>query len=264
MISSPSSLSTTYSAGLSGKASLIDETLTVLRLVAEGQSLADIRAAVLDSDVLGKATQANRRSVWARIHQRYLADWSKACRLAALVNSLDDRNAGNLLIYSEFCLSDQVLFDAITGPIYERYESGFTGVEIDDLQTWLDSVEPAHPEVRKWSPQTRKKVLSNVLTVLRDFGFMSGVARKSFQPIYLPLPVFGYMLYRLSETSPMAGPRGVVAADSWRLFFLDEDDVLRLLGEATSAGYCTYKRQGDVMTLELTWPNLEAYVAAIT
>ena len=173
----------TYSSSLSGKASLIEETLAVLRLVAAGQPIDELRAAVLDSDVLSKATQANRRSVWAKVHQRYLADWSKARRLAITVDSLGDRNISNLLIYYEFCLSDQILYDAVTGPICERYESGFTGVEISDLQTWFDSVEPAHPEVQSWSPQTRKKVLSNVLTVLRDFGFMAGVARKTFQPL---------------------------------------------------------------------------------
>lgn len=252
-----------YSASLSGKASLIEETLAVLRLVAAGQPIDELRAAVLDSDVLGKATQANRRSVWAKVHQRYLSDWLKARRLAALVDSLGDRNASNLLIYYEFCRSDQILYDAITGPICKRYESGFTGVEISHLQTWFDSIEPAHSEVQNWSPQTRKKVLSNVLTVLRDFGLMTGVARKTFQSLYLPMPVFGYVLYRLHVAPQMPGPRGVIAAQDWRLFFLDEDDVVGLLGEATSIGYCTFKRQGDVMTLDLTWPDLEAYVAAI-
>jgi len=153
--------------------------------------------------------------------------------------------------------------DAIIGPVFGRFSGGFTGVEISDLQTWLDSVEADHLEIRRWSPQTRKKVLSNILTVLRDFGLMAGTARKVFQPVYLPLPVFGYVLYRLHDVPQLPGPRGVISAPDWRLFFQDEEDVIALLNEAAAAGYCTFKRQGDVMTLDLRWSTREAYVAAI-
>jgi len=90
-----SSLSTPrlYSAGLSGKAGLLDETLTVLQLVAQGQGPVELRSSVLESDVLGKATHENRRSIWDKLHQRYLADWPNAVRprlLTALLHLGDN------------------------------------------------------------------------------------------------------------------------------------------------------------------------------
>ena len=261
-----SSLSTPrlYSAGLSGKAGLLDETLTVLQLVAQGQGPEELRSSVLESDVLGKATHENRRSIWDKLHQRYLADWPNAVRLAKIVAASSDRNSASLLIYYEFCRSEPILYDAVTGPVFTRFTTGFSGVEVGDLQTWLDQSEGEHTKVQRWSPQTRKKVLSNILTVLRDFGLMTGTARKSFQRIYLPLPVFGYVLYRLHDTPQLPGPRGIIAAPDWRLFFQDEDDIIALLDEATASGYCTFKRQGEVMALELSWPDMEAYIEAIT
>ncbi len=252
-----------YSASLSGKAGLLAETLTVLQLIAKGNDLNAVRAAVVEGDSLGKATHENRLSIWSKIHERYLTHWPQAVLLARAVAATSDSNLARLLIYYEFCRSEPVLYDAIAGPIYTRFSAGFSGVEIGDLQTWLDTVEDSHPEVKRWSPQTRKKVLSNVLTVLRDFGLMAGTAHKMFQSVYLPLPVFGYVLYRLYDAPQPPGPRGVISALDWHLFFQDEEDVIALLDEAAAADYCTFKRQGDVMTLALRWLNTEAYVAAI-
>ena len=252
-----------YSAGLSGKAGLLEETLIVLQRVAEGQSDEELRASILESDLLAKASHLNRRSVWEKIRHRYLSSSSNALRLAKMVMAVSGRTSKGLLVYYEFCCSEPVLFDAIVGPVYERFSSGFSSVQISDLQTWLDQVAPSHPEIEKWSPQTRKKVLSNILTILRDFGLMTGTAHKEFCRIHLPLPIFGYVLYRLYDSDYPPGPRGVIAAPEWQLFFQDESDVVTMLEEATTAGYCTFKKQGEVMTLTLTWPNSEAYVEAI-
>ena len=105
-------------------------------------------------------------------------------------------------------------------PVYDRYEAGFSGIEIADLQTWLDVDSTKHPEVNDWSPQTRKKVLSNILTVLRDFGLMTGVNRKTFERIYVPVVLAGYILYSLKTSLEQFGPRPVIEAPDWKLFFL--------------------------------------------
>jgi len=257
-------VSHTYSASLSGKAGLLEETLTMLRLVSAGDDLDAVRAAIVEGDLLRKATYENRLSVWHKLHERYLVDWPRAVSLATMVAASLDNNSARLLIYYEFCRSEAILYDAIVGPVYERFNAGFSGIEIGDLQTWLDSAENRHPEIQRWSPQTRKKVLSNILTVLRDFGLMTGTARKNFERVYLPLSVFGYVLYRLHTAPQPPGPLGVVTSLDWRLFFQDEGDVVDLLDEATTVGYCTFKRQGEVMALALRWPDTEAYVAAIT
>ena len=253
-------LRTPYSASLSGKAGLLEETLAILRLVAEGQDVEAVRAAVLEGDLLGKATHENRLSIWHKVHERYLTDWARAQQIAQMVSLQVERNAMSLLLFYEFCRSESILHEAVVGPVYGRFAAGFTGMEVSDLQTWLDTNEDAHPEVKRWSPQTRKKVLSNILTILRDFGLMSGTARKTFQSIYVPLPIFGYILYCLHDTPQPPGPRGVTTSPDWRLLFLDEDEVVALLDEATAAGYCSFKHQGEVMTLTLNWPNMEAYL----
>ena len=252
-----------YTTGLSGKAGLVKETVTALRLIAKGFTEDAVRAAFLEEDILGKDTYENRLSIWKKIHQRYLGNWNRAILLSRIIS---EENLGNtkLFLYYEFCKVESILYDAIVSPICSRFAAGFNGVEISDLQAWLDNVETEHPEVTNWSPQTRKKVLSNILTVLRDFGLMSGVNRKSFEQVFVPASLAGYVLYSLQESLEKFGPRTVIESPDWRLFFLDESDVVTLLKELSHEGHCRFQKQGEVMTLDLKWPNLEGYVETIT
>jgi len=253
-----------YSATLSSKAGLVDETFTALRFIAGGKTEEALRIAFLDEDVLGKDTHENRRAIWTRLHQRYLSDWGRAKTLAKMATRESNYDFARLFIYYEFCLSEAILYDAIIEKVHVRYVNGFTGVEISDLQAWLDSSQNEHPEVKDWSPQTRKKVLSNILTVLRDYGLMSGVTRKKFERVFVPTSMAGYVLYSLKDRLEQFGPLTVINSPDWHLFWLDESDVTNLLKELTREGFCTFQKQGEVMTLDLKWQNLEEYVEAIT
>lgn len=253
-----------YSAALSSKAGLVDETFTALRFIANGKSEEALRVAFLEEDVLGKDTHENRRAIWTRLRQRFLSDWDRAKTLAKIATIESNYDSARLFIYYEFCLSETILYDAVIEKVYVRYVNGFTGIEISDLQTWLDSSQNEHPEIKEWSPQTRKKVLSNILTVLRDYGLMSGVARKKFERVFVPTSLAGYVLYSLKDHLVQFGPLTVINSPDWHLFWLDENDVVNLLKEMTHEGICNFQKQGEVMTLNLKWQNLEEYVEAIT
>lgn len=253
-----------YTATLSSKAGLVEETLAALRLVSDGKSEDDLRFAFLQEDLLGKDTHENRLTIWKRLHQRFFVNWKRTVTLAKMVNWVSNFNYARLFIYYDFCISEPILFDAVTKPVFNRFSNGFSGIEISDLQAWLDSIQIEHPEVSEWSPQTRKKILSNVLTVLRDFGLMSGVSRKKFERVFMPTSLAGYILYSLKDRLDQFGPFAVIDASDWQLFWLDQSDVLNLLKELTREGYCIFQKQGEIMTLNLKWQSLEAYVEAVT
>lgn len=253
-----------YSSRLSGKASLVEETLISLQLISEGYSVEEIKTAVINDDILGKSTHGTRKAVYEKVNQRYLSNFEIREQLAKVVNNSSNSNEKKQYIYYELCKSEPILYDAITGPVWDRFENGYSGVDISDLQVWLDDISDNHPEILEWSPQTRKKLLSNIITVMRDFGLMSGKTRKVFESGYIPINVFGYIFYRLTDTLDMIGPQSIIEHPDFRLFLKDEDDVIALLDDASAAGFCTFKRQGSVMTLNPRWPNLGGFVEATT
>ena len=253
----------TYSSALSGKGALIEETLAVLRQIDQGHSTDQVRAMVIEQDLLGKTTLSTRESVWDHIHVRYLSDDSHTPTLARMVVHAPDKQTERLVLFYEFCRSTPLLRDVTVECVYPRYAAGYVGIDKAVIQRYLDEIAATHPELTEWSPQTRGKVVSNILTILRDFGLLRGTQRKEFARLYMPLPTFAYVLYRLAADGVTA-PRQMLEAGDWRLFFLEQPDVVVLLDEATAAGHCTFKHQGDVHTLDLRYPSLEACVEALT
>jgi hypothetical protein len=258
-----SSTRTTYSASLSGKGSLLDETFAVLRELDRGLSIAEVKALVIDADLLGKLTRTTRKSIWDHLHARYLSDEGRARNLARMVTRAPETQSARLVLFYELCRSLPVLRDATTHYIYPRYAAGFSGVSKADLQRFFDESAAAHPELSSWSPQTREKVVSNILTIARDFGLLTGTQSKQFTRVYVPLPAFVYVLYRLGQQGVLTAQH-VLNHEDWRLFLLEPADVETLLEEASAAGHCTFKHQGDIYSLDFRYLSLEACVEALT
>jgi hypothetical protein len=254
---------TTYTTGLSAKGALLHETLLVLRHLHQGLTVSEVKYQVIKEDMLAKDTMSTRESVWDRIHARYLSNEEQAKLLAHMVTRAPDTQTAKLVLFYEFCQARPLLYAVTTECIYPRYTGGFVGVDKSLIYQYLDQITTDHPEVTAWAPQTRDKIVSNILTVLRDFGLLEGVQRKEFTRLYVPLPAFVYVLYRLAEKG-VKTPTEVLEAQDWHLFLLLQEEVLSLLEEASAAGHCTFKHQGDIYTLALTYPSLEVCVAALT
>jgi len=252
-----------YSSAISGKGALIGETLIVLDQIDRGHSIDQVRAMVREHDLLGKVTMRTREAVWENIHARYLTDGDRARILARIVVHSPDRQTQRLVLFYELCRWSHVLRDTTIHCVYPRYAAGYSAISKMDIQDYFDDIAEGHPELTEWSPQTRDKVASNILTSLRDLGLLEGSRRKQFTRLYVPLPAFSYVLYRLAEDG-LTAPQKLLDLEQWRLFFLERTDVVNLLDEATAAGYCTFKHRGDIYTLDLHRPSLEAYVEAVT
>ena len=83
--------------------------------------------------------------------------------------------------------------------------------------------------IGEWSPQTTDKVASNYLTIARDFGLLEGTQRKVFTRLYVPLPTFVYVLYRLRDEGRPT--KSIVTSDDFKLFLMDQRDVYLLLDD---------------------------------
>jgi hypothetical protein len=252
-----------YSATVSGKSALLEETRAVLRELDSGYSVAEIKAMVMDDNLLGKLTHSTRKSTWDHLHTRYLRDEDLSPILAQMVTRAPGADTGRLVIFYELCRSLPVLHDVVVHCVYPRYAAGYGGITKGDVQQFFDRSAGTHPELASWSPQTRDKVVSNILTILRDFRLLTGGQSKQFARLYVPLPAFVYVLYRLAGDGILTA-QGVLAHEDWRLFLLEGGDVQALLVEASAAGYCTFKVQGDVYSLDLRYPSLEACVESLT
>lgn len=252
-----------YTSAISSKGSLFEETLFVFNLIDQGLNTTAIRERIVEQSLIGGTTKSTRESIWENIHKRYLGNEDILPVLAQMIVNAPNTQTQKLIMFYEFCLSTPILYDVTIDCIYPRYANGYSAINKSIIQQYFNKIASDHPELAEWSPQTRDKLASNILTILRDFGLLKGIQRKEFTRVYVPLPSFIYVLYRLIDNG-LTTPQQLLETKDWKLFFLEKVDVVLLLDEATTAGHCTFKHRGDLYTLDLNYHSLEVCVDALT
>ena len=250
-----------YSSSFSGKAGLLEETRQVLFQLAAGHSLDEVRAMVVEQNILSKQSRYTRQGVWDAIRRRLIGIGKEAriFRLARIVTSSDyTLQAKNLILFYELCRSQQLLADLTTDCLFSLYTSGRSSIDKVDILNWLQQVSDRHPEITTWSPQTQVKIASNYLSMVRDFGLLSGTQQKRFMQVYVPLPTFLYLLYDLHDQG--LSTRAILDSSIFHILLIDHEDLIMLLGDATRAGYITFRQSGDICDILFHYSSLDEVI----
>jgi hypothetical protein len=162
-------------------------------------------------------------------------------------------------LYFEAATDDALLAAFSEGPLYEWYESGRTGVAIEDVTNWL-AAEAAGGRAPEWSPTVRTKVSRGLLAALRDFGILEGSVRKTFGSPRMTLAGFCYVAYRLHEAG--ASSRRIVDSVVWRRWLLGTDHVADLFAQASRADVLSFASVGSAIRIDWHVGRLEEAVRA--
>ena len=114
---------------------------------------------------------------------------------------------------------DHLLYDFVQQIVVPRWFAGERQLIRADVQRFLDSVQPTHPEVDKWSHSTREKLSRNMLTTLRDFGLLQGTVSKQIVEPIVP-PVVVQHLIRLLQAEGIPSEQ-VAHHPDWQLWLWD-------------------------------------------
>ena len=133
--------SSIYTSSLSAKGSLINETLTVLRQVDQGHTIDQVRAMVIERDLLGKTARSTREGIWKLIYERYLSDDTLFATLARMVVHAPDRQTEKLVLFYELSRSNALLCDVTIECVYPHYAAGYSGIDKTVIQDYLDEVQ---------------------------------------------------------------------------------------------------------------------------
>ena len=90
------------------------------------------------------------------------------------LDSVDFRS----LAYLYYALRDRVVFEFVTGPIWNKWRSGSPLIDRAAFLNYVEKLSTEHPRVKRWRESTRIRLCQNVFTALRDFGLLKGFGRK--------------------------------------------------------------------------------------
>jgi hypothetical protein len=245
----------TYVSRLATRAALYSDFRTLVASVPAGASRESYRRAVIEENVLGRATHAARSKAWKELAPRYGIDEAAPLFGAFLYEEKQASSEKDhaTTAYLLFALHDRLVTDLGIDWLYDYLRTAPAELRTADVIAFLTAREPTHPEIAAWSRSSRENIASHYLSALKEFGLARGAQKKvSVRPSPGAPPVrFLLRALLLSGQIPLAA----VQSPLFRLLGLSVDETVELLFRLNAEGTIRFRMQGDVVEIDLGVPN---------
>jgi len=233
------------------KSALLKEVFSVFEAVEGGLPLNEVRKAIVNGKIFQKTSFETRRKIGDLIFHRYLGtsqEWiGHALAKATLKGSQSPEFQS--LAYLYFCLRDRLVFDFVTGPLWEKWLEKSSNLTKSDFLAFLEKQAEVWPQINRWRESTRDRLAFSDLASLRDFGLLKGVQKKSIlRPTIAPETVYHLLCILMAEG--LEG-RLILEAKDWHLFLWNELEVVEALGDLAQRGWINFEKTGRIVILGL-------------
>lgn len=235
----------------SSRTMMLAELNSVLVAVPSGSSATAYRDAILDRNVLSKATESTRQKSLRHLRELYALD--ESVPIFGLLRKLNTIDPASLpLLAVQVSWARDPLFRSTTSPIMEASEG-----ELVETAILAQAVDAAFPG--QYSELNRNKVARNASSSWTQAGHLAGRAKKIRCRIVPPVTAVTMALF-LGE---MCGYHGAsVFSNPWcRLLDLNADQARTRGFEAHRAGLLNLRAVGEVV--ELSFPLLSEFQTCI-
>lgn len=223
---------------------MLAELDAVLEAVPAGSDVATYRDAIVDRNVLRKATDSTRQKSLRHLRELYALD--ERTPIFGVLRKLHGVDAASLpLLAMLVAWSRDPLLRATTAPVMNASEGD--GVETASLD---HALQDAFSD--QYSALNRNKIARNAASSWTQSGHLNGRAKKTRQKIRPPAAAVTAALF----FGHVAGHHGVaIFSNPWcGLLDLDADRARAMGFEAHRAGLLNQRAIGDVV--EVTFPLL--------
>ncbi len=133
------------------KGGLIPEEFAVFHAISDGLPLEAVRSGILEGGLLQKTSIQTRRSIWMALRQRYFSVDPYVARSLAVATTLGrDSVDFKSLAYLYYAIRDRIVFEFVTGPVWQKWQAGSTSLTPSDFLSFLDALALQHPTVKRW------------------------------------------------------------------------------------------------------------------
>ena len=240
------------SARTSSKGALLSETMAVFRALAGGMSERAVKEKCLSGVLLRNSARLTRARIWDAINWRFFS-WSPPEWVLRDLKSAACESSGPSatfigLVYLHYARRDRLTFDFVSERLFENWRGGRRAVRSEEVVRFAK--EKYGPSaLGRLRESTRKKIAGNVLSALRDFGVLTGTARKKIEQPTL-MSNAALHLCRLLYDEGLRG-RQLTEASDWRLFLLTPEGITSILAALARQGAIRFEQAGRTVILEL-------------
>lgn len=251
-----------YTSKIIKAGALIDDTKTLLTNWDVSQTVKLNLSRLQSQNIFGKATRSRVEDILVVFRQRYLDDPALIDSLLLLmVKPALSQMLDRVLFYFS-AKNDRLLYDAVTCFLVSKREQGFEEITPEMMIDWINGLIENKQTITAWSEKTILRSAQELLSTLRDFGFLEGVKTKKIAPFYLPIEAFAFIAFFIFQE--VASGERLIHHPDWKLFLLSERAVERFLMEAHQLHLLEYHVAGTVTRLTFPAANLEEYARVIS
>lgn len=241
-----------YIARNTVRAGCIDEFWLFLNALKKCHDTGKVRKDLLDGFILGNYAYNTRYTLWKVFRTRYLTipdPWIINELISASQSGTQTPEFVSLL-YLYFIMRDKLAFDFVTDVVWEKWQKHDLLLQSADFGKFYDELSQDHHDLLKITASSKKKLISNTISTLTDFGVTTtGKHRTISRPPVVPQTAFH--LVRLLKLEGLSG-KEIVAADDWRIFLWDQQDVSRMLTKLSQVQLIRYEKSGNIVNLEIS------------
>lgn len=252
-----------YTSRLLKGGAVLEDTLRVVELWDPELSPDANLHRLATGNMLGKPSRSRVDDLLYRvIRRRYVEPGTHV--IPALKGLIDNRWTFTEACYYETSRDDDLLAAFVEGPIWNWWCQGRPSVGIEDALGWLRELAKSG-RVPTWTDSVRNRAARGLLSTLRDFGILTGVAggrRKDIGPPSMTPRGFAYVAWREHEQG--ASSRALATGSVWRRWLLDEDMVEDLFVRSARLGVLRFSRAGSSVRVDWLVQRLEEVTGAAT
>jgi hypothetical protein len=257
-----SSYTTQLQAGLG----MIHETLDLLRLWEPGDSPIKLAEKAISAGVFSRTTARRARNIVAEMFApRFLAAGGGAARyLKEMVDT--DQNMEDLkqLFYLYTARAQSIFADFVTEVYWPRYAAGAHHINRVEAESFVHQALHAGKMQKRWTETTIRRVSGYLLGCCADFGLIStrGKTNSVINRFAVRRNVVLYLVYDLHFSG--LGDFGVMSESDWRLFGLEQNEVINHVKSLANDGHLIVQATSDLVQIEWKYSSMEHCIRAIT
>jgi hypothetical protein len=250
-----------YTARIIKAGALLADTKTMFTHWDESIPTRENLERLRQENIFGKASRSRIEDILLIFSQRYLRESSVLPALVRLCKSGVRPAIVDRILYFHTCHADRLLHDVVTEVLFGLHADGKKDITPNEIRRVLSQWVAENKTVGEWSKPTIERVSQGILSTLRDFGLLTGAAKKYIAPTFLPVEAFAYVAFYL-HLRQASGDR-LLKHPEWKLFLLTPAAVERLFFEAHQFRLLDYHAAGSVIRIDFPTRTLEEYADVI-
>ena len=156
------------------------------------------------------------------------------------------------------CYRELLVSDFLETWLFPRKEEGLLRVRAGDVRSYLESLRPRGLIESDWRPSSVSRMASGLPAYVAEFGLLRGGATKELVPLHIPDVALLYALYSLR--CKVERTELLIRDRRWRRLLLSPSELEQELLRLHQRRALTIEMAGSLVTLELPYKSLEAYV----